>query len=79
MGCGSSKVYVVNDNKPGQGQDCLEALRLLHLSDEDINVLYEAFSEFDLAGDGTISLIEFLTVLQIGNTNSNICSALSHL
>ena len=65
--CSSSKVYVVNNNIPGQGSDCLRDLRKLQLTDDDIHVLYNAFLEFDLTGDGTVSLIEFLTILQIGN------------
>ena len=68
MGCGSSKVYVVNNDKPGQGDDCLDALRVLRLSDEDINVLYKSFQELDVTGDGEVTLLEFLTVMNLGMT-----------
>lgn len=54
--------------KPGQGPDCLEALRTLHLSDEDINKIYAGFLEFDISGDGTVDLVEFLTILNIEET-----------
>ena len=56
--CSSSKAYVVNNNIPGQGSDCLRDLQKLQLTDDDINVLYNAFLEFDITGDGTVSLIE---------------------
>jgi Ca2+-binding EF-hand superfamily protein len=66
MGCGSSKVYVVNDRFPGQGPECLEMLQKLLFTDADINIMYNAFCEFDITGDGVVSLVEFLTILQIG-------------
>lgn len=66
MGCGGSKVYVVNDRFPGQGPECLEVLQKLLLTGEEINIMYNAFSEFDIDGDGEISLLEFLTIMQIG-------------
>lgn len=66
MGCSSTKVYVVNDKIPGQGPDCLEMLQMLLFTDADINLMYNAFCEFDLTGDGVVSLVEFLTMLQIG-------------
>jgi Ca2+-binding EF-hand superfamily protein len=66
MGCGSSKVYVVNDKFPGQGPECLELMQKLLFTDADINLMYNAFCEFDITGDGEVSLVEFLTILQIG-------------
>lgn len=64
--CSSNKVYVVNNNVPGQGKECLELLQKLLFTDSDINIMYNAFCEFDLTGDGIVSLVEFLTILQIG-------------
>jgi Ca2+-binding EF-hand superfamily protein len=67
MGCNSTKVYVVNNNFPGQGPECLELLQKLLFTDSEMNIMYNAFCEFDLTGDGVVSLVEFLTMLQVGN------------
>lgn len=61
---------MVNDKIPGQGPECLELLQKLLFTDADINIMYNAFCEFDLTGDGVVSLLEFLTILQIGNDPS---------
>jgi Ca2+-binding EF-hand superfamily protein len=68
MGCSSSKVYVVNNNVPGQGPECLELFQKLLFTDSDMNIMFNAFCEFDLTGDGVVSLVEFLTMLQIGES-----------
>lgn len=65
MGCSSSK-YTVNKKIEGQGLDCQRALNLLKLDENEINKLYRCFVKFDLSGDGQLSLIEFLTILDLG-------------
>lgn len=71
MGCSSSK-YVVNINVEGQGIDCQKVLKLLKLEENEINKLFCCFVKFDLSGDGKLSLIEFLTMLDLGdNYNYN--------
>jgi Ca2+-binding EF-hand superfamily protein len=64
-GCISSR-YVVNVHAEGQGIDCQKVLRLLKLEDDEINRMYRCFLDFDLSGDGKLSVVEFLTMLDIG-------------
>lgn len=65
MGCSSSK-YVVNINTEGQGIDCQKVLNLLKLDDDEVNRLYRCFVNYDLSGDGKLSIVEFLTMLDEG-------------
>ena len=66
MGCTSSRVFAVNAKIPGQGPQALEDFDKICLTQDDINVFYSAFRKFDANGDGTISLVEFLVHLNIG-------------
>jgi Ca2+-binding EF-hand superfamily protein len=66
-GCMSAK-YAVNVHAEGQGIDCQKALSLLKLNDEEINRIYRCFVKFDLSGDGKLSIVEFLTMLDIGES-----------
>jgi hypothetical protein len=72
MGCGSSSVFVVNNNIPGQDEQSLRTFETLCLSTNDINILYRAFKELDLSGDNNVNVTEFLFILNIGN-NYIIC------
>jgi Ca2+-binding EF-hand superfamily protein len=65
MGCSSSR-YVVDINTEGQGIDCQRILKLLKLSDSEVNRLYRCFLKYDLSNDGKLSILEFLTMLDIG-------------
>lgn len=66
MGCGGTKVYHVNENIDGQGPDTLHTLKKLCLSENDINILYTAFKEFDITGDDNVGISEFLVMLNVG-------------
>ncbi len=66
MGCFSSKVFVINEDVPGQGADAAEAFRDLDLSVNDINKLYKAFKTFDVKDDDGIEISEFLVRLKLG-------------
>jgi Ca2+-binding EF-hand superfamily protein len=67
MGCSSSR-YVVDINTDGQGIDCQRVLNLLKFNDKEVNQLYRCFVKYDLSNDGKLSILEFLTMLDIGMT-----------
>jgi hypothetical protein len=66
MGCGSSKIFMVNETVQGQNSEAMRAFKLLELSDGDIETFFLAFQKFDVINDGTIEINEFLPRLGLG-------------
>jgi hypothetical protein len=66
MGCGESRVFVVNEIIPGQDSDAMNAFRLLELSHSDVDKLYVAFKKFDVVNNESIEIGEFLPRLGLG-------------
>ena len=61
MGCsGSSRVFVVNANKPGHSAQNLADLQKLGLTKNEIDNLYSVFCKLDSIGDGDIELDELI-------------------
>jgi Ca2+-binding EF-hand superfamily protein len=72
MGCGSSRIFDVDEAIPGQGRKALETFRSLGLRDSDIDKLYRVFQSFDVKSDNGIEISEFLLKLHLGlRTYSN--------
>eukprot|EP00602_Paraphysomonas_sp_CaronLab_P009007 CAMPEP_0185022566 /NCGR_PEP_ID=MMETSP1103-20130426/5265_1 /TAXON_ID=36769 /ORGANISM="Paraphysomonas bandaiensis, Strain Caron Lab Isolate" /LENGTH=393 /DNA_ID=CAMNT_0027554683 /DNA_START=15 /DNA_END=1196 /DNA_ORIENTATION=+ len=67
MGGGQAKGFVPN-NKPGQGEDCVAALKLLELSPQEMGVIHSSFCEFDTGGSGNVLISKFLSDLLLETT-----------
>lgn len=59
---------MVNDIEGQDMQTLNDLLNVIHLSKDEVNMLYKAFRKIDVTGDGAIDLVEFLTSLKIEET-----------
>ena len=47
MGCGYSKHFLVDEDVPGQDSLANEIFKQLHLTQNDVDILYTAFCDMD--------------------------------